>query len=79
MLQNPCKTLGFSILNEHIKCSSHIFLPLYEQLFNTILDTGVFPDQWTIGSIHPRGDRENVKKYRPKTILSCLGSYLLWS
>ena len=66
-----------SILNEHIKCSSHIFLPLYEQLFNTILDTGFFPDQWTTGSIHPiyknKGDRENVKNYRPITILSCLG------
>ncbi|MEW8548622.1 MAG: reverse transcriptase family protein [Candidatus Thiodiazotropha sp.] len=65
------------IMNEHIKSTCSIFLPLYEKLFNTILDTGHFPEQWSIGCIHPiyknKGERNDVKNYRPITILSCLG------
>ena len=41
------------ILNEHIKSSSHILLPVYEAYFNIILDTGIFPEQWSTGCIHP--------------------------
>ena len=65
------------ILNEYIKSTSYIFLPLYETFFNVILDTGYFPEQWSIGCIHliykNKGDRTNPKNYRPITILSCLG------
>ena len=65
-----------SILNEYIKTTSHIFLPLYESFFNTILDTGFFPEQWSTGCIHPiyknKGDRTSPQNYRPITILSCL-------
>ena len=65
------------ILNEYIKSTSSIFLPIYEKLFNAILDTGHFPEQWSTGCIHPiyknKGDKDNVKNYRPITILSCLG------
>ncbi|MEW8152903.1 MAG: reverse transcriptase family protein, partial [Candidatus Thiodiazotropha endolucinida] len=65
------------ILNEYIKSSCHIFLPLYEKFFNLILDTGHFPEQWSTGCIYPiyknKGTRENVQNYRPITILSCLG------
>ena len=66
-----------SILNEYIKSTSHVFLPLYDILFNTILDTGFFPEQWSIGCIHPiyknKGERTDPRNYRPITILSCLG------
>ena len=65
------------ILNEYIKSSCHIFLPLYEKFFNLILDTGHFPEQWSTGCIYPffknKGSRENVQNYRSITILSCLG------
>ena len=65
------------ILNEYIKSTSSIFLPIYEKLFNAILDTGHFPEQWSTGCIHPiyknKGDKDNAKNYRPITILSCLG------
>ena len=61
----------------HIKSTSQIFLPFYEKYFNAILDTGFFPDQWSVGCIHPvyknKGERDNVQNYRPITILSCLG------
>ena len=54
-----------------------MFLPLYEIFFNSILDTGHFPEQWSVGCICPiyknKGDRADVQNYRPITILSCLG------
>ena len=66
-----------NVLNEYIKSTCDIFLPVYEKLFNLILDTGIFPKEWSIGSIHPiyknKGNRDNVKNYRPITILSCMG------
>ena len=65
------------IANEHIKATSELFLPLYVKLFNSILDTGHFPDQWSTGCIHPiyknKGERDSPSNYRPITILSCLG------
>ena len=33
------------ILNEHIIHTSDIFLPIYCEIFNCILDTGIYPDQ----------------------------------
>ena len=51
------------ILNEYIKSTSSIFIPIYEKLFNAIIDTGHFPVQWSTGCIHPiykkqRGQRQ---------------------
>ena len=71
------KATGYhEIANEYIKSTKHILLPTYELLFNTILDTGYFPEQWNIGIIKPiyknKGDNNDVKNYRPITILSCL-------
>ena len=75
---NNGKACGLDkIVNEHIKASSDMFLPIYFKLFNQILETGHFPNQWSTGCIHPiyknKGDRENPANYRPITILSCLG------
>ncbi|MEW8548255.1 MAG: reverse transcriptase family protein [Candidatus Thiodiazotropha sp.] len=75
---NNGKTSGLDkILNEYIKTTKDIFLPIYEKLFNIILDTGFFPEQWSIGSIKPiyknKGDPLDPRNYRPITILSCLG------
>ena len=42
-----------SIVNEHIKSTVHILLPVYLKLFNLILDTGIIPESWTIGVIKP--------------------------
>lgn len=53
------------------------FLPLYENLFNIIFDTGIVPEEWLIGIIRPiyknKGDPSNPENYRPITLLSCLG------
>ena len=66
----------FSIQNEHIKSSIHIMGPLYEKLFNLILDTGIVPETWTRGVIKPifkqKGDVLNPENYRPITLLSCI-------
>ena len=65
------------VTNEYIKNSVHIFLPVYEDLFNTILDTGIFPSQWSIGIISPiykgKGSNEDPSNFRPISLLSCLG------
>ena len=75
---NNGKACGLDkIINEHIKISSDTFLPIYVKLFNQINDTGIFPRQWSVGSIHPiyknKGSRDDPANYRPITILSCLG------
>jgi hypothetical protein len=46
-------------------------------LFNVIFDSGIVPETWTIGIIHPiykkKGDATNPENYRTITLLSCLG------
>ena len=51
------------ILNEFIKCSIDIMIPLYIKLFNKVLDTGEIPDDWLTGMIIPiyknKGSKED--------------------
>ena len=65
------------ILNEYIKVSVDMMLPVYVKLFNIILDTGVIPSNWLEGLIKPlyknKGERNDCNNYRGITILSCLG------
>ena len=42
-----------SIVNEHIKSTAHIMIPTYVKLFNLILDSGIIPESWTVGTIKP--------------------------
>ena len=68
------------LINEYLKHSIVSFLPIYNKLFNIILDTGVFPSQWSIGIISPvfknKGNESNPSNYRPITLLSCFGKLL---
>ena len=41
------------VMNEHIKSTFHIMGPVYEKLFNIILDSGVLPEVWSVGLIKP--------------------------
>ena len=65
------------IMNEYIKESCNIFLPIYVKLFNLILVSGHIPEFWTVGIIKPlyksKGDPTLPENYRPITILSCMG------
>ena len=65
------------ILKEYIKCTSEPLRPIYVQLFNFVLNTGIVPEKWVEGMIMPiyknKGDPLNPENYRPITLLSCLG------
>lgn len=65
------------IINEYIKNTSNIMMPLYNSFFNLILETGILPDTWLEGIIRPiykhKGDSSQPENYRPITILSCFG------
>jgi exonuclease III len=72
------KASGFdAIINEYIKATSDIFLPIYVKLFNIVLTTGNIPSDWTIGIIRPiyknKGNISDPDNYRGITILSCFG------
>ena len=65
------------VVNEYIKSTKDLFMPLYLKLFNLILDSGVIPEIWLSGIIVPiyknRGDPSNPDSYRGITLLSCVG------
>ena len=50
--------------------------PIYTKMFNTILNSGVIPTEWTLGQLTSifknKGDRKKATNYRGITILSCL-------
>ncbi len=52
------------IINEYIKATKDLMLPVYVKLFNVVLDTGVIPSDWLIGIIRPlykkKGSREDL-------------------
>ena len=66
-----------NVLNEYIKCTKTQMLPIYVKLFNIILETGYIPSNWSEGIIIPifknKGDSKDPEKYRPITLLSCVG------
>ena len=76
-LQNNKANGDDELINEYIKTTSNIFIPIYEKLFNFIFNSGIMPECWLIGNIIPiyknKGDKQDPKNYRPITILSCVG------
>lgn len=65
------------IINEYIKDSSEVFIPVYVSLFNKILDSGIIPEEWVLGLIVPiykkKGNVRDCNNYLDVTLLSCLG------
>ena len=48
------KASGYDdIVNEHIKSTIHIFLPIFFKLFNIVLYYGLIPESWSEGIIFP--------------------------
>ena len=66
-----------AIINEYIKSTSHIMLPLYTSFLNLIFETETLPESWLEGIIKPiyikKGDPLQPEYNRPITILSCFG------
>jgi hypothetical protein len=65
------------IINEYIKSSIDIILPVYIKMFHCIFSSGIVPDSWLLENIKPiyknKGDPLNPKNVGPTTILSCFG------
>ena len=40
------------VINEYLKTSKEILMPLYVKLFNIMLDTGIVPSDWSLGVIN---------------------------
>ncbi|MEW8548698.1 MAG: reverse transcriptase family protein, partial [Candidatus Thiodiazotropha sp.] len=76
-LKNNKACASDMILNEFLKASQSLLMPVYIRLFNAILDSGKMPETWTDGFIIPiyknKGDIGNPDNYRGITILSCMG------
>ena len=65
-----------NILNEVLKAGKEQLLSPLEKLFNIILKSGVFPNEWSHGlivPIHKKGDTNLAENYRGITLLSSLG------
>jgi hypothetical protein len=60
-------------INEYIKSSAHLLIPIYVKLFNCIL----VPCTWLSGNIIPifknNGKSSDPKNYKLISFLSCLG------
>ena len=65
------------IANEYIMATADLLLPVYVKLCNLFFDTGIIPDSWLTGNIHPiykgKGDNLDPNNFKPITILSCFG------
>jgi len=65
-----------NLLNEYFKYGRDRLLPYLHSLFNTVFNTGHFPDAWSEGFIiplHKKGSINNPDNYRGITLLSVLG------
>ena len=63
------------VVNEYIKSTATLLMPVYVKLFNTIFDNGVLPNEWHTGIIIPifknKGSRLHPENDRPITLLCC--------
>ena len=73
-MKSPCPSDN---INEYIKSTKNLFIPLCDKLFNCVLDTGFIPTTWLEKVVIPifknKGDPKSPSNYRPITILSRLG------
>ncbi len=75
-LKNNKATGSDLVMNEMLKCGSPILLPATCKLFNFILDSGIFPEEWNTTfqvPLYKAGDPMNCNNYRGIAISSCLG------
>lgn len=74
-LKNGKSSGNDSLLNEMIKCSSPVMVPVLEKLFNQILTNGIFPNLWRtnyLTPLHKKGDINCPSNYRGIAVSSTL-------
>ena len=67
-----------SLSNEMIKSSVSIIGPVLQILFNKVLNSGIFPQLWSVGyisTVFKAGDVGDPNNYRGITVCSCLGKF----
>ena len=55
-------------------CGEHLCVPL-KIIFENILETGIFPDQWkeaNVTPVHKKNDKQIISNYRPISLLPIL-------
>ena len=61
------------IVNERLKVSKNILMPICIKRFNIIFDSGIFPKIWSSGINQPiqkkKGSFAKSKNYRPVSLL----------
>ena len=65
-----------SIQNEMIKYGQSVLIPSIKKLFNLVLESGHYPDQWSEGYVVPifkQGDHSDPNNYRGISVTSCIG------
>jgi len=71
------KSSGYDLIkNEMIKYGHNVLIKPITKLFNLVLNSQYFPQEWSKGriiSIHKKGDANNPSNYRGITISSCVG------
>ena len=59
-------------------CDFTVVVPI-SIIYKNIIMTGIYPDQWKMANINPvhkKGDKQNVKNYRPISLLPICGKLL---
>ena len=75
------KASGLDMLSaELLKHANEHFMIVFTKLFNKLLQSGKFPEKWSIGIIvflFKGGDKADLNNYRGITLLSIFGKYFL--
>ena len=77
-LKNKKAAFSDKVNNEMIKTSINFLYPAYQKLFNLVLQSGIYPDLWSEGSITPifkSGDLSDPNNYRGICVSSCIGKF----
>ena len=71
---------GYGDIPERIvKQCIHVIKKPLTHIHNTSFMTGVFPDKWKLAKVkplHKKGDKQNIKNYRPISILLVFSNIL---
>ena len=75
------KASGLDMLSaELLKNANNKFFHVFTKLFNRLLESGKFPEEWSIGIIvvlFKGGDKTDLNNYRGITLLSIFGKFFL--